>query len=129
LITLHPLQLSVARKFQATPEMAWNLLTDTNQWPRWGPTVRKVDCSDRYIRFGSRGYVRTPLGLRLPFRVVDYEHGFYWKWKVAGIQATGHRLVVHGANLCSIAFEIPLYGWPYFIVCQVALRRIGRILL
>ena len=55
----------VKRRFDVPPEVAWNLLTDTIQRPRWGPSVREVTCSDRFIRKGSDGLVRTAIGLTL----------------------------------------------------------------
>lgn len=120
--------LSVSRRYAVSPEKAWDLLTDTTQWPRWGPSVRKVVCPDRHIRQGSRGFVQTSIGWTLPFMVTEYEHGHFWKWNVAGTPATGHRLTSYGENACVIAFEMPFFWLPYGIVCKWALKRMAGIL-
>jgi uncharacterized protein YndB with AHSA1/START domain len=120
--------ITIKREFIASPESAWDLLTDTTKWRLWGPTVRSVTCSDRYIHKGSWGKVRTPIGLWVPFSITEYEHENYWTWKVAGIQATGHRLVQFNTDSCMVAFELPLSWLPYSIVCRIALKRMARIL-
>ena len=120
--------ITVKRELRASPESAWDLLTDTTKWRLWGPTVRSVTCSDRYIRIGSSGKVRTPIGLWVPFLITEYEHENYWTWKVAGIQATGHRLIQFNPDSCIVAFELPLSWLPYVIVCRIALKRMARIL-
>jgi hypothetical protein len=118
----------VERKFSVSPEQAWDLLTDTAQWPKWGPSVKGVFCDQRVIRCGSRGRVRLPVGVTLPFVVTDYEYLKYWHWKVAGVSATGHRLIPTGSGGCRIRFEMPVYWMPYVIVCRIALSRIAAIL-
>ena len=120
--------ITVKRELRASPESAWDLLTDTTKWRWWGPTVRSVTCSDRYIRKGSSGKVRTPIGLWFPFSITEYEHENYWTWKVAGIQATGHRLIQLNTDFSIVAFELPLSWMPYVIVCWIALKRMARIL-
>jgi hypothetical protein len=119
----------VKREFRASPESARDLLTDTTKWRLWGPTVRSVTCSDRYIRKGSSGKVRTPIGLWFAFSITEYGHENYWTWKVAGIQATGHGLIQLNTDFSIVAFELPLSWMPYVIVCWIALKRMARILI
>jgi hypothetical protein len=128
LIKIHGSHISVQRRFEATPEKAWELLTDTSKWRYWGPSVRRVSCSDRHIRMGSQGHVFTPIGLRLPFLITEYVHKSYWAWKVAAVRATGHRLTPLGTTACAIAFEMPVYWLPYAIICRIALKKMVRIL-
>ena len=104
------------------------MLTDTTKWRLWGPTVRSVTCSDRYIHKGSTGKVCTPLGLWVPFLITEYEHENFWTWKVAGLRATGHRLIPFNTNSCIVAFELPLSWLLYVIVCRVALKRMSKLL-
>lgn len=66
------LHTSVSRHYHASPQMAWRLLTDTSLWPLWGPTVRGVRCSERFIRKGSEGQVRAPFGWWIPFVRLPY---------------------------------------------------------
>jgi len=118
----------VKRRFGTSPEATWNLLTDTTQWPQWGPSVREVICSDRFVKKGLEGYVRTAIGLTLRFVITDYVPGRFWKWAVAGVAATGHRLRPIGPRACIVAFEMPIIWLPYGIVCKLALKRIAEIL-
>jgi hypothetical protein len=117
--------ISVGRTFSASPEILWDLITDTSQWPRWGPTVKAVRTSKRYISKGSEGKVLTPLDIWLPFVVTDYEQEFFWSWKVASIRATGHRLQLADAGGVILWFEVPVIAFPYIAICRMALTRIA----
>jgi hypothetical protein len=128
LVKVYAPHISVERELEASPERVWDLLTDTTKWPWWGPSVRRVSCSERYIREGSLGEVVTPIGLRFPFVVTEYVHGYFWAWKVAGIRATGHRLIAFSATRCTIAIEMPVYWLPYTIICRIALKRMDGVL-
>ena len=105
----------------------WRLLTDTRQWPRWGPSVRAVDCPDRFVGPGSRGRVQTALGLWLPFQITDFEEDAAWSWVVAGIPATGHRVQAIDPDSCRLTFTVPSWAPFYLPVCAAAIRRIGRL--
>jgi hypothetical protein len=92
----------------------------------WGPSVRAVDCKDRYIRAGSSGRIRTPLGIWVPFVVGTVEPGSYWDWRVAGVPATGHRVESAGPDRCRLTFTVPVWAIGYGLVCRLALMRIDR---
>ena len=129
----------VSRAIEAPAETAWRVLTDTERWPEWGPSVAGVECADRFVTAGSRGYVRIPgpgslfgrdagsMGPRIPFRVVDCEN-HRWTWRVAGIPATGHRVEGEGET-CRVAIEVPMLAAGYVPVCRRALGEIERIAL
>ena len=106
----------------------WDLLTDTSSWVKWGPSVLAVECSERYIQLGSRGRVRTALGLWAPFAITEMDDGRYWSWHVFGVPATGHRLDWVGKDVCRLVFQVPVFAAPYVIVCRIALHRITQIL-
>jgi hypothetical protein len=118
----------ISRRVNASPRAVWDLLTDTSRWVEWGPSVHTVECSERYIQLGSKGRVRTAVGLWAPFIVTEMEDGRYWSWKVFGVPATGHRVDRLGKDACRLVFEVPIFAAPYIIVCGIALRRIARIL-
>lgn len=120
--------ISVSRHYRASPQAAWHVLTDTTLWPVWGPTVRAVSCTERFIRKGSKGKVLTPIGLWVPFRITDYETLRFWGWNVGGIRATGHRLIACDEKSCRIVFEVPSWGFPYVIVCRMAATKIAKLL-
>ena len=120
--------LEIGRAVHAPSEAVWDLLTDTVRCTEWGPSVLAVECVGRYIRKGSRGRVRTALGITLPFLVTEWEDGRRWRWRVAGIRATGHRVEPRGRSSCLLLFEVPLFAAPYLVVCKVALDRIAALL-
>jgi len=123
--------VDVAGVMPAEPLAAWRLLTDTRTWPSWGPSIRAVTLhapdGDPVIAAGTTGTVRTVVGVTLPFRVVEVEPMARWTWRVAGVPATGHRVEGHPDG-CRVIFEVPMLAAPYAAVCQVALRRIRRLL-
>jgi hypothetical protein len=123
---MEPLITAVAINVSATA--AWELLIDTRRWPEWGPSVARVDCADRCIGPGTVGRVQTAFGPWLSFQITEFIAGQYWHWKVAGIPATGHRVLSIGPSLCRVVFEVPVLAAPYLIVCRLAAQRIKNIL-
>ena len=121
-------QLWVTADLEGPAEEAWDLLVDPAQWPRWGPSVRSATVEGGALAPGSTGQVTTALGVTLPFRITDFEPGTRWRWKVAGIGATDHRVTPLGAGRCRVGFGVPWPAAPYLPVCRVALGRIGRLL-
>jgi len=125
---MRPMFVEVSRIIAAPSEVVWELITDTRRWREWGPSVVDVRCSDRFIKQGSSGQVKTIIGIWLPFTIADYEHDKRWSWIVAGIQATGHRIESIGAAHCRLTFEVPWFALPYLFVCMLAESRIAKIL-
>ena len=121
-------QVSVGKFYQASPRLVWDLITDTTQWTHWGPTVKEVQLPERFIRQGSRGRVLTVSGIWLPFVVYEYEHARFWRWKVANVKATGHRIQAVETGGCILWFDVPILAAPYALVCQIALVRIESLL-
>jgi hypothetical protein len=120
--------IAVRRAFRSTCSRIWELLTDTTTWPQWGPSVRAVECRERFIRQGTSGRIKTPLGIWLPFSIAGYEEGRFWSWSVAGIPATGHRVEPQEDGFCQLTFEVPVLAAPYAYVCKIALDRIAEML-
>ena len=121
-------RVSIGKFIQASPLIVWDLITDTVQWPLWGPTVKKVRFPQRFIRKDSKGQVLTIFGIWLPFVITEYEHARFWSWNVASIKATGHRIQPIETGGCSLWFDVPMIAVPYSLVCQMALCRIEKIL-
>lgn len=140
---------SVSRRIAAPAEDVWALLTDTGTWPAWGPSITAVEPAgitagppagpatgpatgpaagpaSGGLAPGSRGRVRTILGAALPYTVTAVEPGRYWSWSVAGIPATGHRVVPQDGG-CLVTFTVPWWAPAYLPVCALALRRIERL--
>ncbi|MEV5052259.1 SRPBCC family protein [Arthrobacter sp. LAR12-1-1.1] len=128
---------SVSRRIAASTEDVWALLTDTSRWPDWGPSITGVEPAAARpgpaarpgsggLAFCSRGKVRTVLGAALPYTVTAFEAGRYWSWSVAGIPATGHRVIPQDGG-CLVTFTVPWWAPAYLPVCALALRRIERL--
>jgi hypothetical protein len=103
---------------------AWRLLTDTEAWPHWGPSVRTVDAPARLIGPGSCGRVQTVVGVWLPFEITRWRPGREWAWRVAGIPATGHIVTPLAPSRCRVTFTIPSWAPFYLPVCRRALHRL-----
>ncbi|MFB6173493.1 MAG: SRPBCC family protein [Halobacteriales archaeon] len=116
-------RLVVDRVVAADADTVWDLLTDTEQWPDWGPSVTAVRSRDRYIEAGSTGELQVASGPWVPFEVETYAD-YRWTWRVARIPATGHAVTPLDGSRCRVAFEIPLLAGGYAVVCERALDRI-----
>ena len=121
-------KIVISMAIQCTAEDAWRLLTDTQQWPHWGPSVSEVACEHRFIGADSKGRVKTLLGFWVPFAVNEFRDQHYWNWRIGRFPATGHRISVEGETTCMVAFDMPWWALPYLIVCRIALGRIRRLL-
>jgi len=124
MLTLNYPCLEVGRDINASASQVWDLITDTACWPQWGPSVRAVDCADRYIRQGSRGRVQTSVGLWVAFQITEYQRERYWAWRVGGLRGTGHRVEPLCESRSRLIFEVPVLASPYALVCKLALTRI-----
>jgi hypothetical protein len=119
-------RLVVSRTIDAPADDAWELLTDTERWTEWGPSVRDVDAPQRVIDGETSGRVKLPGGLWLPFEItscVDRR----WTWEVARIPATGHFVEERGDG-CRVGFELSVLAGGYAPVCARALGHIERLL-
>ena len=125
-------RIRVSRTVPATRDAAWRVLTDTESWPEWGPSVTAVESSDPVIQRGTTGHLRTPVGIGVPFEITSCQE-YRWTWDVAKIPATGHRVDAvdseHGGEKCRVVFEVPLLAAGYVPVCRRALERIEAILI
>ena len=121
------LHLALRRSIAAEAPVVWDIVTDTRRWPEWGPTVKAVDYPTTHIHAHSTGWVKTALGAWLFFRVTSFEPGRYWKWRVSGIPATGHRVEPLAPQACLLTFEVPSVAAPYLTVCKKAADRIAAI--
>jgi uncharacterized protein YndB with AHSA1/START domain len=119
-------RLVVDRVVGADADAVWTVLTDTEQWPEWGPSVTAVRSRDRYIEAGSSGEVQVAGGPWVPFEV-DTCADYRWTWRVARIPATGHAVTPLGEDRSRVAFEIPLLAGGYAVVCRRALDGIAAL--
>jgi hypothetical protein len=119
---------SVDRRMPVPPEVAWRLLVDVEQWPHWGPSVRRAALDDgaTLISAGAQGTVWTAVGVPVRVVVTDFEPGRRWAWKVAGVNATGHEVIDEPGG-CRVRFDVPWWATAYLPVCAAALHTIERL--
>jgi hypothetical protein len=118
-------RLVVKRAVEAPPESVWDVLTDTEQWPAWGPSISAVDSTDRYIERGSTGRVRLLDAVWLPYEITSCAD-CRWTWDVARVDATGHFVSRHPDGAV-VGFELPVLAAGYVPVCRRACGKIGRL--
>ena len=114
-------------EIDAPAEALWELLTDVESWPGWGPTVQRAVLQGAELEDGATGTVTTILGVQLGFEITDDQEGLRWSWRVAGVPATGHMVESIGADRCRVSFGVAWPALPYLAVCQVALRRLDKL--
>lgn len=115
-------------RLEAPASTVWNLITDTQTWTHWGPSLKGVDSPERFIRGGLMGRILTPIGIWLPFKIERFDPGAYWDWRVAGVIATGHRVESRGPFQCELTFTVPTWAAGYGMVCRVALSRVKKMI-
>ena len=111
---------------------AWDHYVRPALWSTWAPQIRGVSCADDVIVAGSRGVVRGPLVVRVPFVVESVDHeGHRWTWR-AGFGPLGVRMD-HGVEETSngvrawarLHLPAPI-AMPYAPIARLALRRLVR---
>ena len=118
---------SVELVVEASTSAVWEVLTDLEKWPRWGPTVTGArPATPGPLVLGSRGSVRTPVGLWVPFEITEFVDGRLWAWRVAHVPATRHE-VIPASSGCTVRFGVPLWAPAYLAVMAVALPRVARL--
>lgn len=108
-------------------EVVWAIITEFEQWPVWGPTVRSVAADELRVAAGIAGKVQTSVGVWLRFEITEVDPGRAWGWKVAGIPATGHAVTPTGPSSCRLEFSVPWLAAPYVAVLRIGLRRVKRL--
>lgn len=111
----------------APAHIVWKLISEFEYWPAWGPTVSGVRSESTTVAPGVSGQVRTPVGLWISFVITEVDPGRSWYWRVAGVPATGHRVVPTGDNSCRLAFSVPWPFLPYVTVLRAGLRRVASL--
>lgn len=127
MITFKNGHISTSEVIAADAERVWNIIIDTQLWPKWGPSVSAVECADRFITAKSKGRLQTALGIWVPFTITDFEDHHFWSWHIGRIEATGHRVSRHRENQSIVSFTMPWWSTPYLIICTKALDHIKKL--
>lgn len=117
--------IEVGLIIRAPSHVVWNLLVDTSRWAEWGPSIRAVECPQRFLTQHAFGLIKTVFGFSVPFAVIHFEPGKAWSWRVFGIPATTHSVESLGKASCRLLFGVPIFLFPYLLVCLMAIRRIA----
>lgn len=116
------------RDIDAAAERVWEVFTDLDRWPEWGPSITGAT-ADGPLGPGARGRVRTVVGVEVPFVITEWDEGRRWAWRVAGIPATVHTVEPLGDPAAErrsrAGFGVPQVAAPYLAVCRIALGRIA----
>lgn len=116
--------LSTTREITAPARVVWRLIAEFELWPSWGPTVKDVITKARVVSSGVQGRVVTPVGVSLPFIITQVEPGVSWSWRVAGIDATGHRVIATGPETCRLEFAVP---WPFAVYMPILRLGLAKV--
>jgi len=127
MILLQDKKISICRVITVAPEIVWDILTDTLLWSSWGPSLVDVQCSDRHIKHGSKGRVKTLFSFWLPFAIIEFRQMDFWNWRVGSLEATGHTIIQETDNSCTLCFDMPWWAAVYLPVCWLALKRINKL--
>ena len=120
-------KLWIYRDIDAPSEAVWELLTNTDSWPAWGPSVRRAELHGDRFETGATGTVTTVVGLDLSFVITHCTLGRNWSWRVAGVTATAHTVRPLDPGRCRAEFGVPWTVAPYLLVCRVALTRVQKL--
>lgn len=116
-------RIEVSRVIDTPVERAWEIMTDTERWPDWGPTVTAAHADRRFVRAGTTGEVQVLGGPWIPFTVTACEE-YRWTWDVADVPATGHRVEPVEGERSRVVFELHPLTAGYVPVCSRALSNV-----
>lgn len=87
------LPLTVHREIAVTgqqpPDEVWDRYVRPARWSQWSPRITGVDYAPRRLVPGTKGLVRGPLGVPLPFEVLDVDESDAarrsWRWRAGAL--------------------------------------------
>ena len=106
-------QYRTAIDIDATPETAWSVLVDVEQWPTWTASMNRVTRLDSgTFDLGSAVRVEQP---RLPatvWRVTAFERGtsFTWTARSPGLETGARHALIPRDGGVSVVLEIQQSG-------------------
>ena len=80
----------------ASPDRVWQVMSDTDRWHEWTPSVTSVKrLDDRPFAVGTRALIRQPKFPPALWKVTQIERGrsFTWVSTAPGLRVTGHHAV------------------------------------
>jgi len=108
-------------EIDAPPSLVWAVTCDTENWPKWTPTVDEiVRIEDGPFDVGSAARIKQPGMPEAEWRVTEFRDGerFTWETRVRGIHmAATHELVPYQSgtkNILRLEFKglMAILLWP-----------------
>ena len=124
------MKLTIGATGTAAPDVVWDRYVHPARWPTWSPQITSVDASASTLRTGTTGTVHGPLGVTVPFTVLDVDdERRSWSWHVtaAGITLTLHHAVriSNEKALSGSATTLVMDGPAPFVLGYAPLARIA----
>lgn len=98
----------------ASSESVWHTLANVVAWPKWLPTVNKVQALDGpQLKVGNRYAVEQPKLRPATWVVTELEppHRFVWQASSPGLRMiANHVIQEHPANHCQVTLEFSFAG-------------------
>lgn len=122
------MRLTVHAHGDAPPDVVWERYADLERWHQWSPQVSRVEASASRLVAGLTGTVIGPLGVQVPFVVVEVGIRS-WSWEVRPL---GMRLLLDHRVLPRLdgsATELRMRGpapalLAYAPLAKLALRKL-----
>ena len=125
------MRASVTETGRASPAVVWSRYENLDLWATWSPQVQEVIAATRRLAPGLTGLVVGPLGVRLPFEVMQVDaEAMRWSWHVRYglVHATlDHSLSPAPGGGCTteLVIDAPAYAvLAYRPIAALALRRL-----
>ncbi len=121
-----------------SPDEVWDRYVRPARWSEWSPQISGVDYPLERLAPGATGRVRAPLGVPVPFRVLDVTDDGpghrSWRWRAGafGVHVELEHVVEPapsgpGGTLTRLVLVGPApVVVPYLPVARLALRRLVR---
>jgi uncharacterized membrane protein len=107
----------------------WSVFTDVERWPRWTPSVQRVEIIEgSAVEPGAVVRIKQPRLPTMKWRVTDVVPGVSWKWvaRSPGITTTaGHTLTATSPGSTMVQQSIEHRG-PFAWLHGRATRRLTR---
>jgi hypothetical protein len=137
------LSLTVRREIAVTgqqpPDEVWDRYVRPVRWQQWSPQITGVDFAPRRLVPGTKGLVRGPLRVPVPFEVLAVEESDpgrrTWRWRAGalGVHVELEHIVEPdpsrpgGSRTVLVLSGPALLVVPYLPLAWLALRRLVSI--
>jgi hypothetical protein len=109
------------------PDEVWDRYVRPVRWPQWSPQITGVDYAPRRLVAGTKGLVRGPLRVPLPFEVLAVDESDparrLWRWR-AGALGVHVELEPGGSRTVLVLSGPAPVVVPYLPLAWLALRRL-----